>query len=347
MKDNKMIGYVGTYTKGESKGIYSFALADEKMTDVKLAATIENPTYLTISDDNKFLISVMKKGDEGGVASYEVDSNTGALHMVNSQLTAGSPPCHVSTDQDSKCILTANYHKGTIESYLSVGGRLQPPASVIAHHGSGPDERQEKPHTHFAGFTPDEKYAIAVDLGIDQVISYENREGLLQEKAVFTAKPGSGPRHIVFHPNGKWAYVMTELSSEIITLSYDSENGSFAEVQTISTIPSDFIDNNQGSAIHISSDGRFIYAGNRGHDSIAVYAVDTANGSINFLEHTSTYGNWPRDFVLDPTEAYVIASNQNSGTLVLYARDAVTGKLSLLQKDIVVPDPVCVKFLHI
>ena len=157
--------------------------------------------------------------------------------------------------------------------------------------------------------------------------------------------PGSGPRHLVFHPlNPSIAYLMTEFSSQVIVLNYKGENGSFSEVQVISTLPDDFVENNQGSAIHISKDGRFVYAGNRGHNSIAIFATNQESGELLFVEHVSTEGDWPRDFVLDPKEEFLIASNQNSNNLVLFARDAKNGRLSLLQKDISVPNPVCVKF---
>jgi 6-phosphogluconolactonase len=344
----KYRGYIGTYTKGESEGIYSFVLDAEagRISDVKKAAKLDNPTYLTISQDNQFLYSVAKEGESGGVAAYRLDS-CGSLEKINSQVADGSPPCHVSVDTSVRNVFSANYHKGTVESYLTnEDGSLNPAVSVIEHSGSGPDSRQEKPHTHYAGLTPDEKYLVAVDLGTDQVITYEVNDGILKEKSILSVKPGCGPRHLVFHPNGRYAYVMTEFSSEVLLLQYH-EDGSLVQKQAISTIPEGFTENNQGSAIHISSDGRFIYAGNRGHDSIAVFSVNPDNGELAFVEHTSTEGNWPRDFVLDPTEKFLIGSNQNSSNIVLYSRDENTGKLSLLQSDVMVPDPVCVKFLHV
>ncbi|MBT2687470.1 lactonase family protein [Bacillus sp. ISL-47] len=345
----KHIGFIGTYTKGESEGIYSFVLDMEagKISAAKVAARLDNPTYLTISKDNQYLYSVAKEGEAGGVAAYRLDSSSGSLEKINSQVSAGSPPCHVSVDCEGRNVFSANYHKGTVESYLTEeDGSLGPAVSVMEHSGSGPDSRQEKPHTHYAGLTPDEKYVIAVDLGIDQVITYEVSDGVLKEQSSFSVKPGSGPRHLVFHPNGKYVYVMTEFSSEVLLLQYH-EDGSFTQLQAISTLPEGFTENNQGSAIHISSDGRFVYAGNRGHDSIAVFSVNQDNGELSFVEHTSTKGNWPRDFVLDPSEKFVVATNQNSSNMVLYRRDEETGKLTLLQSDVAVPDPVCVKFLHV
>lgn len=347
----KYIGYIGTYTKGNSKGVYSFTLDTDtkKLGDVKAVAELDNPTYVNLSQDNKNLYAVVKEGSQGGVASYSIDTQTGDLTEINRQLLDGASPCHVSVDSQNRQVVTANYHKGTVESFLinEEDGSVHPVTSVVEHTGQGPHERQEKPHTHYSGYTPDEKYVVAVDLGIDKVITYKIDNGKLEEAHTLLVKAGSGPRHITFHPNGKFAYVMTELSNEVLTLSYNSETGVFTELQYIPTIPEDFAENSQGSAIHISSDGRFVYAGNRGHDSIAVYSVNQQTGELSFVEYTSTEGNWPRDFVLDPTEKFVVASNQESSNLVLFARDTETGKLTLLDSEVSVPDPVCVKFLHL
>ncbi|UGB32250.1 lactonase family protein [Metabacillus sp. B2-18] len=346
----KLIGYVGTYTKGDSKGVYSFTLDTDagKLSDVKAVAELDNPTYVNLSQDNKNLYAVVKEGNQGGVASYAVDSITGDLTAINQQLLDGASPCHVSVDSQNKQVVTANYHKGTVESFLTnEDGSINSVVSVNEHTGQGPHERQEKPHTHYSGFTPDEKYVVAVDLGIDKIITYKINNGQLEEAHTLLVKAGSGPRHITFHPNGKYAYVMTELSNEVITLSYTSDTGVFTELQYSPAIPEDFTDNSQGSAIHISSDGRFVYAGNRGHDSIAVYSVNQENGELSFIEFTSTEGNWPRDFALDPTEKFIVASNQESSNLVLFARDTESGKLRLLDSQVSVPDPVCVKFLNV
>ncbi|MBM7703412.1 lactonase family protein [Metabacillus iocasae] len=348
--NQSFIGYVGTYTKGESKGIYTFTLDTtlKKISDVKLAATVENPTYVTVNEANNTLYAVAKDGELGGVSAYSINSKTGELTERNKQLTEGANPCHVSVNRSQSLVVTSNYHKGTVESYVvNEDGTLNAAASVIEHTGSGPNkDRQEKPHVHYADFTPDERYVAVVDLGIDKVITYKvNEDGTLTEANTLLTTPGSGPRHLVFHPNGKFAYIMTELSSEVIALSYNEDDGSFTELQSILTIPSDFTENNQGSAIHISSDGQFVYAGNRGHDSIAIFSVNQDTGELTFVDRTSTEGDWPRDFVLDPTEEFLIASNQESHNLVLFKRDKETGKLELVEQDITVPYPVCIKFL--
>lgn len=344
--DNKFIGFIGTYTKGGSEGIYSFSLdpTTEKIEDIKIAAKIENPTYLSLTKDNRFLYSIAKEGSQGGVASFSLDSSAGELHELNRQLSDGSQPCHISLDREQRYLLAANYHKGTISAYTinQENGMINGNPSVIQHKGANPEQI---PHTHYASFTPDEKYVVVVDLGIDQLLTYELVNDALKEVCHLELKPGCGPRHLVFHPNGQYAYIMTEYSSEVIVLHYHAENGTFTEQQSISTIPADFTENNQGSAIHLSSDGRFIYVGNRGHNSIAIFSVDEGTHLLSFVERISSEGNWPRDFSLDPTENYIIGSNQESSNLVLYKRNKETGKLTLLQ-SITVPYPICIKFIH-
>ncbi|MDQ0218799.1 lactonase family protein [Peribacillus cavernae] len=348
----KFIGYVGTYTKGDSKGIYTFTLDTDgqKLSTAKLAAELENPTYVTVSKDNIHLYAVVKQGDYGGAAAYAINGETGELSLKNTQVSAGPSPCHISVDSKKSNIVTATYHDGTVKSYQieDEDGAISPAISAIQHEGSGPNkDRQEKAHAHYSGFTPDEKYVVVVDLGTDKLITYTLDNGQLTEVQSLAVNPGSGPRHLTFHPNGKYAYLMTELSNEIIVLAYHPEDGSFTEQQYISTIPEDFTENNQGSAIQISADGRFVYAANRGHDSIALFSINQETGELIFVERISTEGNWPRDFVLDPSGKFLVASNQESHNLVLYSRNEVTGKLTLLQADITVPYPVCVKFLNV
>lgn len=350
--NTKFRGFVGTYTKGDSKGIYAFTLDTEagKITEVKAAAELGNPTYLNISTDNQYLYSIIKEGEAGGIAAYSINNQTAELTPVNKQLLPGSSPCHVSIGHNNKLLFSANYHKAEVISYTinPENGAINPPVSIMKHEGSGPDYRQEKAHTHFAEMTPDGKYLAVMELGSDFLITYELiGDGHLTEVQRLKLRPGTGPRHLVFHPNQKYAYIMSELSSEVIVLAYHTQDGSFSILQKVSTIPDDFTENNQGSAIHISSDGRFIYVQNRGHNSIVVFSADQKTGKVTWVEHVSSEGNWPRDFALDPTEKFLVSSNQESHNLVLYARDTDTGKLTLLQSDVAVPSPVCIKFLHI
>lgn len=340
------IGYVGTYTRQSSKGIYRFTLDTTagKLSVPEVAAEVGSPTYLAISEDQKFLYSVAQQEKFGGVAAFEIMNDAGELKPLNTEVEEGAPPCHLDVYGDH--LLTGNYHEGRVNLYnINHKGGIEPVLDVYNHQGNGPHERQEKPHVHFTGLTPDRNYVVVADLGTDEVVTYKVENNELKKVQTLHVKPGSGPRHLTFHPNGKWAYLLTELSTEVIVLDYDQQTGSFTEKQTILAKPEDFEGQNDASAIHISPDGRFVYAGNRGHNSIAVFQVDEANGKVEFVEFTATGGEWPRDFCLDPSGAYLVVANQHTGNLVLFARDQETGTLTKLDSEVKVPEGVCVKFL--
>ncbi|MBS4218714.1 lactonase family protein [Bacillus sp. FJAT-49711] len=341
----KYIGYAGTYTRQSSEGIYCFILDTEKgkLMNVEAAAKVGSPTYLTISEENRYLYSVAQQEKSGGVAAFSVDSETGELSLLNIEVQEGASPCHLDVFQHE--LVTGNYHEGTVELYKTNGHGVEPASSVSKHEGTGPHERQEKPHVHYTAFTPDKKFVVVADLGTDEVVTYKVENEKLEKVNTLAVRAGSGPRHLAFHPNGKVAYLLTELSSEVVVLNYNAEDGSFTEKQYIKAIPEEFTETNDASAIHISSDGRFVYTGNRGHNSITVFSVDTDTGELSIVEQTSSGGEWPRDFVLDPSESFLIASNQHTGNLVLFARDKETGKLTKLNSEVEVPEVVCVKFL--
>ncbi|SDB86765.1 6-phosphogluconolactonase [Pelagirhabdus alkalitolerans] len=347
---NVLTGYIGTYTKAESEGVYQFSLDVNEpfITEVNPVAKLDNPTYVTVSQDNNNLYATFKEGEEGGVVAFKIDQKTKQLTELNRLSQVGAPPCHVSVNRDRTMVVTANYHTKQIISYaLNEDGSLKEVASINEHEGSGPHERQEKPHLHYAGFTPDEKYVVAIDLGSDEIWTYDVLEGgKLEKRNVFHAPAGSGPRHIVFAPNGQYAYTMTELTSEVLTLSYDEKTGEFKQIQAIKAIPPQHKTVNDGSAIHMTSDGRFVYVANRGHNSIALFEVDEDTHELKLIEWKSTEGDWPRDFVLSPCEKFVVASNQKSGTLTLFTRDEKTGQLELVQAGMIAPESVCVKFLN-
>lgn len=337
------IGFVGTYTRETSEGIYRFTLdyEREKLKQVQVAAKVGSPTYLAIDGDR--LYSVAQNGEQGGVAAYELDQATGTLRYLNRKLSDGAAPCHLTSEGDY--VLAANYHKGSIHAFKKTeSGSISREVSLAEHEGEGPHERQEKAHVHYSAYTPDGKYVLAIDLGTDELVTYELRKDELRRVQTYHTKPASGPRHIVFHPKGDLAYLLTELSSEVIVLSYDKEEGSFSERQTIKAIPEDFTGVNDASAIHVSKDGKFLYTANRGHNSIAVFAIDEGTGELSFIEHTSTGGEWPRDFALDPREKYLVVANQHSGNLVLLKRDIETGRLASTNSLVTVPEGVCVKF---
>jgi 6-phosphogluconolactonase len=348
--DNKYIGYIGTYTKGTSKGIYSFQLEPESNTisEPTLVAELVDPSYLTISKDQKHLYSIYKADGKGAVASFAINQQTGELSLIGKSISPNDSYCHLTIDNDVKSLVTASYGGGFVESFsILEDGSVSSVQSTVRHEGKGPNlDRQEKAHAHFATFTPDEKFIAVVDLGIDQIITYRLENKTLQKVNSLAVTPGSGPRHLIFHPTQPFAYVIAELRPEVIVLAYDKESGSFEILQTIRSVPEDFVANNQGSAIHISSDGHYVYAGNRGHDSIAVFVVDERTGKLSLVQIISTEGHWPRDFSLDPTENFLVASNEESGNLTLYKRDQQSGELTLLQAGIQVPYPICIKFLR-
>jgi 6-phosphogluconolactonase len=351
MITSKFIAFVGTYTTGESQGLYRF-IADSdsgNIESITLAAKIDNPTYLSISKNNENLYSVTKLGDSGGVAAYEITASTGELKSLNYQISAGKPPCHVSMDEKCNYVFSSNYHKGTLEVFpLNKHRSIAPPLFSVTHEGTGPNkERQDKPHVHYTSLTPDEKYLCSVDLGIDKLVVYSFSEGKISISDMLSLKPGCGPRHMVFHPNGKFAYIITELSSEIVTLEYNTSEGSFKDIQYISTLPQSYSGENLGSAIHISTDGKYLYASNRGHNSIATFRVDNSSGKLQLASHTHTGGSSPRDFALAPNGKFLFAANQDSSNIVVFSIDTSTGKLSPTGDSCTVPNPVCIKFLHV
>jgi 6-phosphogluconolactonase len=352
----KYITYVGTYTEGGSGGIHAlrFDAASGKLEDIGLAAELQNPSYLAVSAFGRYLYSVLEteefEGRNGGaVGSFAIDRTTGALTPLNVQPTEGKAPCHISTDGEGRFLFAANYNEGTVSVFpLSANGTIAPVSSILRHSGSGPVAgRQEGPHAHFASLTPDGKYLCAVDLGVDSVFAYPYSPAAGVSSACrFTVqtKPGAGPRHIAFGPSGKFAYVLTELSNDVIAYTYSPEAG-FKELQTVSALPEGYSGRNWCAAIHISPDGKTLYASNREHDSIAVYAIDEKTGTVRLVQHASTLGKWPRDFAIDPTGKFLLAANQNSDTVVVFSIDPHDGKLTETRETARVPRPVCVRFI--
>lgn len=341
-------GFAGTYTKQDGKGIHTFELDTEKaeLSNAKVAAEVNNSTYVTISENEKFLYAVEKGGKGGGLAAFSIDN--GQLHKLNDVLDSEGVPCHVTLNKNGTRAFTAQYHTGTAEMYSinAETGQLVDLLDVATHEGTGPNpDRQEKAHTHFFGTTKDERYVIAVDLGTDEIVTYEVAGEDLLKKAVFNAEPGAGPRHLVFHPTECVAYVMTELSNEVLVLAFNEQDGTFEQLASYKTIPADFAENSQGSAIRISSDGRFVYAGNRGHNSIAVFETLEDGRDVRLVEIVSTKGDWPRDFDLDPTEMFLIVAHEKTHNVVLFKRGAETGRLTPANSEVTVPEGVCVAFL--
>lgn len=344
-------GFIGTYTKGDSKGIYNFSFNANlgEVNNINVAGELGNPTYIAISSNKKYLYSVMKDGDMGGVAAYLINKEDLSLSLLNYKLFPGSSPCHLITNKDDSYLFSANYHTGEINCYpLNEDGSLCDPSSRVFHEGTGPNkDRQEKAHAHFVGLTPNEEKLLAIDLGIDKMVVYDYKDGNLVEDSSLTVKfeGGSGPRHMTFHPNKNFAFLLSELTSEVFVLKYNPSNNVFEIIQKISALPENFKGKSKASAIHISSDGRFLYTSNRGYDSIAVFAVDSETSLLSLVEITETKGKYPRDFVIDPTGNYVIVPHEGSDNMTIFSRDKNTGKMTKLDQEYTVPSGVCIKFL--
>jgi 6-phosphogluconolactonase len=333
----------GTYTKRVSKGIYAadFDTQAGTLANTKLVAEIGSPTYLALSKANK-LYAVDKNNGQGGIAVY--DYTNGQATLQQEVLTDGASPAYVAVDEVRQLVYTGNYHKGTLDVYtIDAQGNLAL-ADTYQSEGDGPRPEQEHTHVHFSNLTPDNRIVV-VDLGADKVLTFDvSDQGKLTLKVTYTTEAGFGPRHIRFSPDGRYAYLLGELSSKLSVLEYN-EDGSFTLLQTVAMIPEDWDAHNGGAAIYVSKDGRFIYTSNRGHNSIAVFAVKDNGAAVEHIQWISTEGDFPRDFALNPEENYLIAANQNTDNVSVYARDNESGKLTLIQKDFAVPEAIRVLFV--
>jgi 6-phosphogluconolactonase len=332
---------LGTYTRRKSEGIYSITLDTEKkdLINLNLETKEVSPTYLAQNKNNQ-VYSVTTDQEQGGVAAY--DKN---LNLLNTVTKKGAPICYVAVDEERQLVYGANYHEGEINVYKILdNGALEATDTIVHDEPLGSHENQDKPHAHYADLTPENRLVVC-DLGTDRVYTYDvSSKGKLTEVAVYVADDATGPRHLAFHPNGQFAYLFGELASTVTVLAYDQTTGIFTKKQTESTLPGDYNGFNGGAAVRVTSDGRFIYLSNRGHDSIAIFAIEEDGAKISFVEHVSTEGHTPRDFALDPTEKFVVAANLDTDNLTLYWRDIETGKLELLKKNIFAPEAVCVLF---
>ena len=357
---DSMLVFIGTYTGAKSKGIYvsRFDPATGQLTAPELAAETQSPSFLALHPGGRFLYAVGEAtnlgGNRGGaVSAFSLDAKTGRLAPLNHQSSGGAGPCHLAVDQTGKCLLTANYGSGSIAA-LPIGGdgRLGEPGSVIQHHGSSVNpQRQAGPHAHFITPDPGNRFALTCDLGLDQVLVYRldpAKAALVANDPPFAAvKPGSGPRHLVFHRSGRFVFLINEMGSTITTFAYDSEKGVLKEVQTISTLPEGFAGKTSCAEVQVHPSGNFVYGSNRGHDSIAIFSVDRASGKLTSLGHQSTQGKTPRHFALDPSGRWLLAENQESGSVVVFRVDPKTGGLSATGQSVSVGSPVCAVFLPV
>ena len=354
----ELLVYVGTYTRGDSEGIYVCRLNLDTgvLSAPRLAANVVNPSFVAIHPTGKYLYCVSEISDfngkkAGGVTSFTIDRKTGLLTKLNEQPSVGAGPCHLVVDATGKNVLVANYGGGSVAALpIAADGTLREASSFIQHEGSSVNpNRQQGPHAHSINVDGQNRFAVCADLGLDKVLIYrlDADKGVLKanEPAFAKVEPGAGPRHFVFHPNGKFAYVNNELTSSVTAFAYDGKAGALNELQTLSTLPADFSGNNSTAEIRIHPSGKFLYVSNRGHDSIAIYRVDTASGMLTHLGNESTRGRTPRNFNLDPSGTFLLAENQNTHNIEVFRIDQESGLLTHTGHHVTVPNPVCVRFL--
>lgn len=341
--------YVGTYAKESAEGIYlcSFNPKTGEITKEKSFAGIENPSFVRLSPNKKYLYSVSEAGDKGSfVYAYKCESN-GDLTLLNKQSSNGNGPCHVNVSSKGEFVAVANYGGGTTALYpVSTDGSLNEASTVLVNKGSGPNAtRQSKPHAHSIKFSPYNSQVFSADLGTDNVDIYELENGELKRSVQQFVKmvPGAGPRHFDFHPKKEIIYVINELNSTVTCVKRVNEK--WEVFQNISTVPEDFEGETYCADIHVSKDGAFVYGSNRGHNSIVVYKVNKNDGSLKRIGNVSVEGNWPRNFGLTPDGKSMLVANQRSNDISVFKINKETGMPEFTGKKFSLPNPVCIEFL--
>lgn len=348
--------YFGTYTGAKSKGIYvsRFDTATGKLAAAVLAAETPSPSFLALHPNGRFLFAAGESSQvgaakQGGVSAFATGLE-GKLKLLNTQPSGGNGPCHLAVDAKGRFAFTANYGSGSVAALpIRKNGSLEAPTATMQHAGSSVNrQRQEGPHAHCVNLSPDNLFLLSCDLGLDKVMIYQlgrPAHSLIAHDPPFAlVTPGSGPRHLAFDPRGKFVYVVNELSSTVTVFAYDAKRGALGEVQTISTLPKGFTGQSWCAEIAVHPSGQFVYASNRGHDSIAVFTVDRPSGRLTVLEAQPTQGRTPRHFALDPTGGWLLAENQDSDNVMVFKINPRSGALTTTGQSISVPSPVCAVF---
>jgi 6-phosphogluconolactonase len=357
-QNHTILVYVGTYTSGESKGIYNLELdlRTGELSEPELAAEVINPSFLAIHPSQSYLYSVNEISDyqgqkTGSVTAFRIELESGKLHMLDTISSGGTGPCYITTDRKGEFALVANYGGGSVSSIdIQPDGSLGRTISVIQHEGSSVDEsRQKRPHAHSIQLDQTQKFALSADLGTDDLFVYRfnSEKGILTPHTIpsISLPPGSGPRHFSFHPVEPYIFILNELNSTVTVVQH-SEFNSFKQLQEISTLPGRSEIKNYPAEILVHSSGKFLYASNRGHDSIACYKIHRDSGRIETIGFTPTGGKTPRNFAIDPTGRFLIAANQNSSNIVIFHIDQKTGTLTNSGNSAAIPSPVCIRFFN-
>jgi 6-phosphogluconolactonase len=359
---SQYFAYVGTYTQegSDSKGIYAYRFDSEtqKLAPIGLAAQTINPSFLAVAPNQRFLYAVNEISNyqgqkSGAVSAFAIDPATGKLTLLNQVASRGTDPCYITVDKTGKYVLVANYTSGSYAVFpIREDGGLGESSSFVQHtgHGTNP-QRQEGPHAHSIDLSPDNRFAIVDDLGLDETTTYpfDSSNGSLDasDARIAKADPGAGPRHFAFSPNGKFGYVLHEMGSTITAYSFNAATGTLSPLQTISSIPKTFSKLDESAEIQVAPSGKFLYASNRGHDSIAVFAIDSTTGMLTLVEYVPTKGASPRSFEIAPGGRLLFAANEKSDNIVLFSINPRSGRLAPTGKVLNISQPVCVKFARV
>lgn len=348
---------VGTYTGETSKGIYAFRFdpASGHLAPLGLAAASPSPSFLALHPSGRFVYAVNEVDDgpekSGTVSAFAIDGTTGQLTPLNTQLSRGANPCHLSVDRTGRFLLVANYTGGNLAVLpIQADGRLGPSVQVVQHTGRSVNrKRQQQPHAHYVALDANNRFAVAADLGADRLFVYrfDASTGRLtpNDPPSAPAAPGAGPRHFAFHPQRPVGFAINELSSTITTYAWDAARGALTPGPSVPTLPQGANDGSFTAGIEVHPDGRFVYGSNRGHDSIAAFEIQPESGQLTMIETEPTRGRAPRHFALDPSGRWLIAANQRSDTLAVFRVDAGSGALSAEGDLVAAPSPVCVLFV--
>lgn len=353
----EVLVYVGTYTQHSAKGIYAwkFRASPPRLTSLGLAADTSNPSFLVVHPNRRYLYAANEDGlfqgqPSGAVSAYAIDPANGRLTLLNQVATHSPGPCHLALDRTAKWLFAANDAGGSVTEFpVLPDGSLGENSAILQHRGSSVDhDRQGRPHPQEVVLSPDNGFLLAPDLGLDEVLTYRLDAAtgrLAPGSPPFTkVAAGSGPRHLVFHPNGKLVYVVNELTASVGVYSYDAERGHLdALLQTVSLLPSDFVGTRSGAEIAVSRDGKYLYASNRGHVSMTVFAIDPDRGTLTKIDYLDTGGR-PRHFAIDPTGRFLFAANEDQGNVVVFSLSPDTGKGTATGLSVEVPNPTCVVF---
>jgi 6-phosphogluconolactonase len=349
--------YIGGYTNGASKGIQACTFDAEtgKAGPLQEAVAVSNPSFLAIHPDGRYLYAANEIGNFGGqragaISSFARDAHSGRLTMLNQVSSKGPGPCFVSVDRTGHVVLAANYSGGSVVSFtVGGGGTLSEAVSFYQHSGNGPNaKRQEGPHAH--SINPDKaaRFAVAADLGTDQVLVYrlDTKDGKLSpnDPPYTKVAPGSGPRHFAFHPSQKFGYVINELLSTVTAFRYDDGKGTLTEIETVPALPAGWQGSSTTAQVLVHPSGKFLYGSNRGHDSIVVFRIDEKTGKLTLVQHEPTQGKVPRNFNIHPNGRWLLAANQNSNNVVFFRLDEKTGKLTPTGDKLESASPTCVLF---